>query len=379
MQDRPRLGGPRQARAHNRCGLKLFITILGALLIVSVLFDAFEAMILPRRLTRRLRVTRLVYWSTWPIWSFIPRRHPPSAFRENFLSWYGPLSMIFLLAVWAAGLVLGFALLYWTLGPPTLGDGTSAGFWVCLYMSGTTFFTLGFGDVVPHLAITRAVTVTQAGIGFGFLGAVIGYLPVIYAAFSKRETNVSMLDGRAGSPPCAAEILARYSSAHSLDRIHLLLANWEFASAQMQETHISYPVLIYYRSHQDNQSWLASLTAVVDTCALIMAGIEGIDPWPAQLTFAMVRRTLVDLLAVANQTVAADKGDRLPQTELNDLRDYLDAAGVHCARSPQADKHLRKLRAMYEPYACSLSDYLVLPLTPWSNTGRPQDNWKFTP
>jgi hypothetical protein len=356
-----------------------FLAILGALLIVSVLFDAFEAMVLPRRLTRKLRVTRLVYWSTWPFWSFFPRRRPPSAFRENFLSWYGPLSMIFMLAVWAAGLVVGFALLYWTVGPPALSDSTKAGFWVCLYMSGTTFFTLGFGDVVPHQAMARALTVTQAGIGFGFLGAVIGYLPVIYAAFSKRETNISMLDGRAGSPPSATEILARFSRANSLDRIHVLLANWEFASAQMQETHISYPVLMYYRSHHDNQSWVASITAVADTCALILVGIEGIDRWQAQLTFTMLRHTLVDLVAVANQVPAADYDDRLPKQELDALRDYLDEAGVHCSRSPEADEQLRQLRAMYEPYLSSLSAYLVLPVTPWNNAGMIHDNWKYSP
>ncbi len=355
------------------------ITILGALLILSVLFDAFEAMILPRRLTRRFRVTRLVYWSTWPIWSFLPRRRPPTAFRENFLSWYGPLSMIFMLAVWAAGLVLGFALLYRTLGAPGLSNGTKAGFWVCLYMSGTTFFTLGFGDIVPHQVITRALAVTEAGVGFGFLGAVIGYLPVIYTAFSKRETHVSMLDGRAGSPPSAAEILARHGRAKALDRIDVLLVNWEIASAQMLETHVSYPVLIYYRSHHENQSWVASIAAMADTCALILAGVEGIDRWQAQLTFAMLRHTMVDLLAVANEAPATSYADRLPPQELSALRDYLDASGVHCSRSPEAEQQLRQLRAMYEPYLHALSSHLVVPVTPWSSFGTAQDNWKSTP
>jgi hypothetical protein len=356
-----------------------FLAVLGAILIVSVLFDAFEAIILPRRLTRKLRVTRLVYWVTWPLWSFFPRRRPPSAFRENFLSWYGPLSMIFLLCTWAAGLVVGFSLLYWTLGAPRLSNGSPAGFWIGLYMSGTTFFTLGLGDVVPQLIITRTLTVTEAGIGFGFLGAVIGYLPVIYVAFSKRETHISMLDGRAGSPPSASEILARHSRSNSLDRIDGLLANWEIASAQMLETHISYPVLIYYRSHHDNQSWVASITAVADTCALILVGIEGVDPWQAQLTFAMLRHTLVDLVAVANEVPAASYPERLPGEELEALRDYLDAAGVHCARTPEADDQLSRLRAMYEPYLSALSTYLVLPVTPWHNAGLVQDNWKSSP
>jgi hypothetical protein len=224
--------------------------------------------------------------------------------------------------------------------------------------------------------MARALTVTQAGVGFGFLGAIIGYLPVIYAAFSKRETNISMLDARAGSPPSAAEILANYSRANALDRIDVLLANWEFASAQMLETHISYPVLIYYRSHHDTQSWVASINAIADTCALIMAGIEGVDPWQAQLTFAILLHTLVDVLAVASLDPSAHYGDRLPRQVLEALRDYLDAAGVHCSRTPEADEQLRQLRALYEPYLISLSEHLVLPVTPWRNAGMVQENWE---
>ena len=125
-------------------------------------------------------------------------------FRENSLAWFGPLSLLVLLALWAfehrhrvrdAALGAGSALKM---------DGGAPGFLDDLYLSGTTFFTLGMGDVVPRIAFAKLLTVCEAGLGFAFLAIIIGYLPVIYQAFSRREIAISLLDARAGSPPSAA-------------------------------------------------------------------------------------------------------------------------------------------------------------------------------
>src|SRR5207253_8686691 len=119
--------------------------------------------------------------------------------RESFLGFYGPLSLIALLVVWAAFLVAGFALLQWALGSHLRSPEGTADFFMDLYMSGTTFFTLGLGDVIPVTALPRAVAVVEAGMGFAFLALIISYLPVLYQAFSQREVKVSLLDERAGS------------------------------------------------------------------------------------------------------------------------------------------------------------------------------------
>jgi hypothetical protein len=356
----------------------VFVAILALILVFGILVDAFEAIILPRRATGDIRISRLLYLLTWPVWSLVPRRLGPSRARENFLSWYGPLSMILLLLIWAVGLIIGFGLLYWSLGAQLTTAQHETGLWIAVYMSGSTFFTLGLGDVIPHDSLTRALTVAEAGLGFGFLAIVIGYLPVLYGQFSKRETQITMLDGRAGSPPCAAEILARLGRVLALSRIHHTLATWEVTAAEMLESHISYPVLIYYRSQQENQSWLASLTAILDTCALVIAGIETVDPWQAQMTFAMARHTLVDLALIVHQEPVNPKLDRLPAPEYKALHDYLADAGVFCARTREAASRLAQLRTMYEPYVEALARCLVLEVPPWKSAAI-RDNWKTSP
>ena len=183
----------------------------GVGLFLIVLWDAFESIILPRRVTRRFRVTRVFYKFTWKNWRFLTRLIPSRKRRETLLSFYGPLSLLVLVGVWAIGLVLGFGMMQYGAGSAVNMNGGRPGFATDIYLSGTTFFTLGLGDVVPQTSLARLLVVTEAGFGFGFLAAVIGYLPFIYGSFSKREVNISLLDARAGTPPTAAELLRRHA------------------------------------------------------------------------------------------------------------------------------------------------------------------------
>src|SRR5439155_491300 len=175
-------------------------------LILIVLWDAFEVIILPRRVTRKFRLTRFFYRSTWKPWRALGRQMAAGNRRELFLSFYGPVSLILLLGIWACGLILGFAFLHSSIRTMMkLPDG-EATFFSYLYFSGSTFFTLGLGDVVPQTRLGRGLTIVEAGMGLGFLAIVIGYLPVLYQAFSRRELNISLLDARAGSPLPATEL-----------------------------------------------------------------------------------------------------------------------------------------------------------------------------
>src|SRR5258706_1911165 len=162
---------------------------VGFFLIAGVLWDTFETIILPRRVTRRLRLPRVFYRATWVPWSKLARRVPVGNPREFFLSVFGPLSLLLLFVAWALSLILGFAILHWAIGSPINVRNETVNFWTDLYLSGTTFFTLGLGDVTPRRDIARTVTVIESGIGFGFLAIVITYLPVLYGAFSRREMN----------------------------------------------------------------------------------------------------------------------------------------------------------------------------------------------
>ncbi|HEY3741225.1 MAG TPA: potassium channel family protein, partial [Bryobacteraceae bacterium] len=201
--------------------------IFGILMILLVLVDGFEAMILPRRVGRKFRLTMLLYRTLWPAWRAIARPIVNNKQRHTFLSIFGPFSLLLLFALWAMVLILGFGLLSWSLGTKLQTPNNSeVDVFTYLYLSGVTFFTLGFGDVTPLNTLGRVVIVSESGIGFGFLAVVIGYMPVLYQAFSKREVSISLLDARAGSPPTAAEILMRFARGSSMEKLDPFLAEW---------------------------------------------------------------------------------------------------------------------------------------------------------
>src|ERR1700723_2276321 len=187
----------------------ILVAIFGAIVIGAVLLDAFETVVLPRRVTRPFRLTAWFYRRTWLPWKAIAKRIATASRQQSFLGYFGPLSLILLLAFWAATLIMGFALLQYGIGGHELLSKEPITFGRIIYQSGQTFFTLGYGDIVPTSGLARAFSVVEAGMGFGFLGVVIGYLPVVYASFSRREIQISMLDARAGSPPTATELLVR--------------------------------------------------------------------------------------------------------------------------------------------------------------------------
>jgi len=353
------------------------IAVLGFVLLSVALWDAFELIISPRRVTRRFRLARAFYRSSWWLWSAVARSIADQNRRETYLGIFGPLSLVMLVGVWATAIVAGFAMMHWGLETPLNVAPGIAPFSTYLYMSGTTFFTLGLGDVTPMGAPGRALVVVEAGVGFGFLAAIISYLPaILYQAFSSREVSISLLDARAGSPPTAGELLRRHGN--DMRELGQLLYDWERWSAELLETHLSYPVLAYFRSQHTNQSWLAALTAILDTCALIIAGVNDGPTRQAELTFAMARHAVADLAQIfarSRQPVLAP--DRLPSSSLTALRDMLAKAGI-TVQDGTAEQKLHDLRQMYEPHVQRLSHYLLMSLPPWFPlTGTP-DTWQIT-
>jgi hypothetical protein len=358
--------------------MTILLGALGVVLILIVLGDAFETIVLPRRVTRPISLARLFYQSTWLAWSGAVRSIFSSKRQETFLSWYGPLSLLLLLILWATCLIIGFALVHWASGSIIKSQYGTANFGTYLYLSGTTFFTLGMGDVVPCTTFGRGVVAFEAGMGFGFLALVIGYLPVLNQSFSRREVNISLLDARAGSPPTAGEMLRRHCHDRGMEDLQQLFHEWERWSADLLESHLSYPVLAYFRSHHDNQSWLGALTAILDASAFVIGNLEGPCERQAQLTFAITRHAIVDLAQIFNCPPCEPEQDRLSLAQLNSLRTTLTSAGLKLREGSGVDQKLTELRRMYEPYVYSLSNYLNITLPPWIPEPGRIDNWQTT-
>jgi hypothetical protein len=217
--------------------------------------------------------------------------------------------------------------------------------------------------------------VCEVALGFAFLALLISYVPVLYQAFSRRELRISLLDARAGSPATASEILRRNCASKSIEELRLLLHDWEAWCADILESHLSYPVLAYYRSQHEAQSWLEALTAILDTCALILTGIEGIQVEVAKFTFAMARHAAVDLSQVFDTSPTLGV-NRLSSDEFARLRDVLASSGVHLKEGMATEQKLAQLRETYEPFVSALAHFLLVNLPPWLPPAGSLDDWQ---
>lgn len=364
--------------------MSILAAIAGVILILVPLVDGFETVLQPRRVTHRFRFARLYYSKSWAVWRAVALRLRNAKMRESFLGVFGPLSMIGLLTSWLLCLILGFALIHWALGTPLRSaDETvphAGTLRATLYMSGTTLFTLGYGDITPGSAFGRVLSVVESGLGFGFLAIIVSYLPVLYQSYSQRETTISLLDARAGSPPSAGQLLLRLARGNGgkLEPIEPFLVEWESWAAQLLEIHLSFPVLTYYRSQHDNQSWLAALTMILDTCAILIAELEGAGDaklsYRAQLTFAIARHAAVDLSLVVKAPPKDGEADRFPTERRDALRGELRRAGVNVR---ERDAKLEELRHLFEPFVQALSKRFLFALPPvLTEDVNAADNWQ---
>jgi hypothetical protein len=352
--------------------MRIISGVLGACLVLLVLVEAFEATALPRRVTRPFRFTRLFYHVTWPFWASVGDLIPPRQWRLTWLSLFGALSLALLFALWTAGLIAGFALLHRAFEPGALG------FDDLLYFSGVTLTTTGYGDITPAEPPRRVLAVTEACVGVGFFAMIVSYLLLLFQAVSAREILISLLDARAGSPPAAGELLLRLvpgrGGATALDGF---LERAEVWSAEVLESHLSFPMLSLYRSQHDNQSWLAALTCAIDASALLLTVVDGGNRQQARLTFATARHTLVDIVLVMRCPPVAGLGaDRFPPERCRALVESLRKAGVPASDNEDALAQLAELRELYEPFAAALSRFTRLPLPDVWPERRGFDNWQ---
>ena len=365
--------------------MRIVFPIIGLLLILGVVLDAFQTIILPRRPKGRFRITRLFYFFTWYPYRFLADHIPGKSAREQVFSIFGPMSLLLLLMLWATLLCTGFACIFFGVGTPFKDGLNPAGMLLPdlrtdIYVSGTTLFTLGLGDVTPLTHVARFLLVIESGTGLGFVALVIGYLPVLYQAFSRREVSVALLDSRAGSPPTAAELLRRHGHPGGDEDLITLLIEWERWAAELLESHISYPLLCYYRSQHDNQSWLSALVSILDACALIITTVEGRSVRQAQLTFAMARHAVVDLnhiFQIVDTHHEDSLEDRLPPEQFHALCASLGEVHLRLCGDSSSQERLTAIRKLYEPHAFGLCHFLRLSLPLWApETKKKADVWK---
>lgn len=352
------------------------VALVGVAIIAIVLADAVSLVLIPRTVRRPQRISSVSFTLAGRALARLVKVSRLPAVRSVLLGAFGPVSILLIIVTWAMLLVLGFGMLDWAVmhqqaNARTLGDS--------LYFSGVTFFTLGYGDITPETGLARTLSVVQAGIGFMFLAVIIGYVPVFYSLFSRREALILMMDTRAGSEPTGLELLRRYALARCVPELPAFLKEWERWSAEQMEAFLSYPPIVHYRSQHDHQSWINSLVAVMDACAILRA-----DPgWPdastdhlrfqTRATFGMGRHFIVDCAYVLSLPPSLVGPKRMTPSDAERLVTTLREMGA----SPD-DGFLDRLAAQahaYEPYAISLARSLIMTMPSWVPREDAVDNW----
>jgi hypothetical protein len=354
--------------------MTLLAGILGALLIAFVLAEFFVTFVLPRRVKRDPRIARGILRVGWRGWRLAARRLPPAA-ADTMLGFYGPLALIAELALWALGLVVGFAALQWATGSH-FASGRSIGFADDLFFSGGSLFSAAV-SLSPASGVARALFLAEAACGFGVVFIVIGYLPALFQSFSRREVAVSKLDARASSPPSAGALLQHSGERGGWTSLGAYLGEWETWSAELMETHLTYPILAYFRSQHLDQNWLSALTAIMDASSFTLAA----TPVPeaagaAEATFALGRHALVDLAFAFRAEPVPPEPPRLAAPEFAELWTLANQSGFELRPEDDARAHLEELRGMYEPYAATLAASLELTLPPWLPPPEAEANWR---
>src|SRR5438874_1780753 len=331
--------------------MRVVAGIAGAVLIALMLSEFFVTFMLPRRVRRDPRIARGLIRLFWRPWRKVAHRLSTSS-EDTFLGLFGPLALLSQLLVGAVGLIIGFALLEWA----AVGGGFGHGL---LFSSGLFLSAEGAsGSTAVHV-----IALFEAAIAIGVLFIVIGYLPAVYGSFSRREIAVSQLATRAGSPPAAGVILHRVAGRERWLELERDLRDWEAWAAELMETHLSYPILGWYRSQHVRQNWLAALTAMVDVAAFVTAVESDGEVEAAELTYAIGQHALSDL--ALQYRVKPGPVDRLPDEQFEKLYGFVESALTNPVACDDAKERLRELRKAYESKAQALSQLLALDLPAW--------------
>jgi hypothetical protein len=341
---------------------------LGLVLWCGVLWDGFATVILPRTVAPLSRTSGRFYKWSWLVWAALGRRILRPQLRLSFLAVYGPLSVMLLLLIGGGLIILAFALIYHAMGSKLLSASGPLGFGALLYTSGATFLTLGLGDVTYTDSLARLLVLLEAGTGYIFLAIIITYMPVLEQAYAAREVGNMLIHSRAGHPPSAIKVLHRYSGT---DRAELLRGNLREAERWIAETlasHLAHPVLAFYRAQHAGQSWLVSLTTVLDSCALLIASNDRLLAGQARMTYLVGLRLLKDLCGALSITVDRNRRFRLTEADLPRLHAALDVAGLFLTLGPGSSNQLLRLVRRYDVHLCALAGWLVIPLPPWIPT-----------
>jgi hypothetical protein len=342
--------------------------VAGAIVIVATLLDVFQSVVTPRPAAGRLRISRYATRLLWAATRWVALRLRDHRRREGLLGSFGPAGVLVYLFLWLILLVFGYGLVLNALAdqvrPHPADLGTS------LYFAGTSLFTIGFGDYVGTTMVARAVSLAAGATGLGVLALVITFLFSLYGAFQRREVAVVTLEASAGAPPSGVTLLETYAMGGIVEELPQLFQRWQEAAAEILDSHLSFPILAYFRSSHDNDSWVSSLGAVMDATTLVLTTIDGsespvtrgVKGW-AKLSRAVLGHCIEDMVISFRLPDERETGVGLE--DYREARDRLERAGYGLRPEAEAWEAFRRIRAEYAGRVNALAEYWASPPAQW--------------
>jgi hypothetical protein len=336
------------------------ITLLaGVALVAATLGSAVRTVILPRGVPAKL--ARWVF-----LWMRLPfrirmGRAPSYEKRDRIMALYAPLSLLVLLAAWVSLVLLGFTGIFWGLGGRSLQD--------AFYTSGSSILTLGFQHADDLLG--NALVFTEAAFGLVLLAMLITYLPSLYSAFSRREATVTALEVRAGSPPSGVEMLERFWIVDRMAKLGDLWERWESWFVDIEETHTSFPALVFFRSPQPDHSWVTAAGAILDGASLLLSSVEGVNAPEAAYCIRsgyLALRRVADFFRIPYDPAPLPTDPiTIARDEFDDAYERLAAAGIPMNEREQAWKDFAGWRVNYDTVLVALAALTMAPYAQWSS------------
>ncbi|HVS06782.1 MAG TPA: ion channel [Candidatus Dormibacteraeota bacterium] len=335
--------------------------LAGAIVVFAVLNDVFQSVVVPRPTVGGFRLTRFVIRGSWRAWRTFGLRKSSSEGRERVLGTFAPRILIGLLLVWILSLIIGFGLMLYALRTQTRPPLESLP--VAMYFAGTSLLTIGYGDIVAHTWLARLVSITAAVAGLGLIALAISFIFSLYASFQRREVLVVTLDARAGAPPSGVSLLEASSKLGLKDDLSRIFIEWEKWAAEVLDSHMAYPLLAYFRSSHDNESWISALGAVLDAATLVLTTVVDVPRGPAQMMYAMGRHTVEDLARFF--AITRDHQPGVERYEFDEARQRLAKFGYTLAPPDDSWAAFAKLRSEYAGALNDMAKWFAAPPTQW--------------
>jgi Ion channel len=362
--DSERLAAPLRRSFGWRMLLNVLSVALGVAVIALTLSDVFQSVVMPRATGQRFRISFFVWRASWYLWPKLAWRlySVDGDKREDFLAIFAPLILVSMIAIWACLLMLGFGFLLWGMrGGITPAH---ASFGTILYFAGTSLLTIGFGDVVGRDILPRLVSVLAALAGLSFLSILTAFLFAIFGSFQTRETFVVTVGARAGTPPSGVNLLAIAGYSQTHEDLPTLMVDAQRWAAGVMESHLAYPMLAFFRSSHDDQSWIGTLGTLLDAATLTMTTIDGVHSGQARIFYSVGRHAARDLshyfrVGVAEDTVGIERA------EFEHACDRLVAAGYSLRDRDEAWTRFSGLRSGYAGRLNVLAAFFAIPPLQW--------------